>query len=67
MSLTIHDKLALLTVSEDVQWQELLERGKLRRHFVKEISPRAIVIEPAGVEPLLTWLKKNGYMPRVSG
>ena len=67
MSLTIHDKLALITVNEDVQWQELLERSKLRRHLVKEITPRAIVFERTGVEALISWLKKNGYMPKVSG
>lgn len=66
MALTLHDKLAVVTVAEDVSWQDLLERSKLRRHLIKEISARAIVFEPAGVEALLTWLKKNGFLPRVS-
>ena len=63
--LTLHDKLALLCVTEDALWEELLAQSRLERHLVKVISPRAILVEPQAVEPLLKTLRKNGHLPRV--
>lgn len=63
--LTLHDKLALLTVTQDAAWKELLAQSRLQRHLVKEISPRAILIETVAVEPMLKALRKNGSLPRV--
>lgn len=63
--LTLHDKLALLTVAQDALWEELLQQSRLERHLVKVISPRAVLIEPSAVEPLLKTLRKNGHLPRV--
>lgn len=63
--LTLHDKLALLTVAEDAAWQELLAQSRLERHLVKVISPRAVLLEAQAVEPLLKTLRKNGLLPRV--
>ncbi len=65
MSLTIHDKLALITVSEDALWEEILRGSGLTRHIVKELSSRAVIVEPQAVDPLVSWLKKAGYMPKV--
>ena len=63
--LTLHDKLALLTVTQDAAWEELLIQSRLQKHLVKVISPRAVLLEPVAVEPLLKTLKKNGLLPRV--
>jgi len=67
MSLTLHDKLALITVAADVSWEDILQRSRLQRHLVKPISSRAALLEPNAVEPLLTWLRKNGHLPKVVG
>lgn len=66
MALTLHDKLALLTVSEDAAWEDLLRQSKLQRHLVHVISPRAVLLEAQAVEPLLKALRKNGFLPKVS-
>ena len=63
--LTLHDKLALLTVTQDALWEELLQQSALQRHLVKVISPRAVLLEASAVEPLLKTLRKNGLLPRV--
>lgn len=65
MASTLHNNLALVTLAEDVVWDEILKGSKLARHVLKTISPRAIVIEPVAVEPLIAWLKKHGYLPKV--
>ena len=65
MALTLHDKLALVTLAEEVEWDEILKGSTLARHVVKAISPRAVIVEPAAVEPLIAWLKKRGFMPKV--
>ena len=65
MSLTLHDKLALLTVTEDALWEELLAQSRLQMHLIKVISPRAILLEAEAVEPMLKSLRKNGHLPRV--
>ena len=65
MSLTLHDKLALLTVTQDAAWEDLLKQSRLQSHLIKVISPRAVVLETSAVEPLLKTLRKNGYLPRV--
>lgn len=65
MPLTLHDKLALLTVAEDAAWEELLRQSRLQRHLVQVISPRAVLLEAQAVEPLLKTLLKNGHLPRV--
>jgi hypothetical protein len=67
MPLILHDKLALLIVEADVSWEDILQRSKMKRHLVKAISPRAALIEPVAVDPLLTWLRKNGHLPKVVG
>jgi hypothetical protein len=65
MSFTIHDKLALVVVAEDAAWEEILRGCDLARHVVKMLSPRAIVIEPQAVDPLVSWLRRHGYLPKV--
>ena len=65
MSLTLHDKLALLTVAQDAMWEELLAQSRLQTHLVKVLSPRAVLLEASAVEPLLKTLRKNGHLPRV--
>ncbi len=65
MSLTLHDKLALLTVAEDALWEELIQQSRLQSHLIKVISPRAVVLETSAVEPMLKALRKNGHLPRV--
>jgi hypothetical protein len=65
MALTLHDKLALVTLGEEVFWDEVLKGSPLAKHVVKTISPRAIVVEPAAVDALVVWLKKRGYLPKV--
>jgi len=65
MPLIIHDKLALITVAEDALWQEVLRGSGLTRHIVKALSPRAVIVEPQAVDPLVTWLRRAGYLPKV--
>ena len=65
MPLTLHDKLALLTVTQDATWEELLAQSRLQSHLVKIISPRAVLLDVSAVEPLLKTLRKNGHLPRV--
>lgn len=65
MPYTLHDKLALLTVAQDAAWEDLLAQSRLQSQLVKVISPRAILLDAAAVEPLLKVLRKNGHLPRV--
>ncbi len=65
MALTLHLKLALLTVAEDAAWEDLLRQARLKRHIVRVLSPRAVLLEASAVEPLLKVLLKNGHLPRV--
>ena len=65
MSFTLHDKLALLTVTQDAAWEDLLKQSQLQTHLVKIVSPRAVLLDAKAVEPLLKTLRKNGHLPRV--
>ena len=65
MPLTLHDKLALLSVAQDAAWEDLLRQSRLQAALVKVISPRAVLLEASAVEPLLKTLRKNGHLPRV--
>ena len=65
MSLTVHDKLALVTVADDVRWEEIAGRSEVGRHVLCELSPRAVVVEPAAVPALIAWLERAGYLPKV--
>ena len=65
MPLTLHDKLALLTVAQDAAWEDLLAQSRLQAALVKIISPRVVLLEASAVEPLLKVLRKNGHLPRV--
>lgn len=67
MALVLHEKLAVIVVDEETSWEVILQESGLRRHLIKELSTRAVVFEPAGVEALLAWLKKRGYLPKVVG
>jgi hypothetical protein len=65
MAVTVHDHLALVTLAEDVSWEEILRGSGVARHVVRALSSRAIVVEPAAVEALLNWLRRSGYLPKV--
>ncbi len=57
--------LALVTVAEDTAWPAILRAGSLAKHVIREISPRAVLIEPEAVDRLVAWLQKNGQLPKV--
>jgi hypothetical protein len=65
MAVTVHDHLALVVLAEDVSWEEILRGSGIARHVVRMLSPRAVVLEPQSVDALLTWLRRNGYLPKV--
>jgi hypothetical protein len=65
MAFTVHHGLALATVAEDTDWPAILRAGSLAQHVIHEISPRAVLIEPEAVDRLVTWLQKNGQLPKV--
>ena len=65
MSFTLHDKLALLTVTRDAAWEELLQQSRLQSQLVKIISPRAVLLDANAAEPLIKALRKNGHLPRI--
>ena len=65
MAFTLHDKLALLTVTRDAAWEELLIQSRLQSQLVKVISPRAVLLDAAAAEPLIKALRKNGHLPRI--
>jgi hypothetical protein len=65
MAITVHDHLALVTLAEDVSWEEILRGSGIARHVVRALSPRAVILEPEAVDTLLTWLRRSGYLPKV--
>lgn len=65
MSFKLHDKLALLTVTRDAAWEELLAQSRLQSHLVKIVSPRAVLLDASAAEPLIKALRKNGHLPRI--
>ena len=67
MPLTLHDHLALVTLTEEVAWDEILRGSGVAEQVVRILSPQAVVLEPGAVEPLLRWLRRHGYLPKVMG
>ena len=65
MAVTVHNHLALVTLGEEVSWEEILRGSGVARHVVRALSPRAVILEPEAVEPLVTWLRRSGYLPKV--
>lgn len=66
MAITVHDHLALVTLAEDVAWEEILRGSGMARQVVCVLSPQAVLVEPAAVEDLLRWLRRSGYLPKVT-
>lgn len=65
MAITVHSHLALVTLAEDVSWQEILRGSGVARHVVRVLSPQAVVLEPEAVDELVRWLRRGGYLPKV--
>lgn len=65
MAIMVHTHLALVTLAEEVSWEEILRGSGVARHVVRVLSPQAVILEPAGVDDLVRWLRRSGYLPKV--
>lgn len=62
--LRLAEGLTLVELSDDHLLDELLVATSLRRHLIHRLTPRLLVIDPAGADDLFAELRGRGYLPR---
>lgn len=65
MAVKLHSHLALVLLAEEVSWEQIRRGSGIAEQVLKELSPRAAIVEPEAVDALVRWLQRNGFMPQV--
>jgi hypothetical protein len=65
--ITLHQNAALIECADDLALDELMAATPLPAHVIRQLSPRAVIVDPEYVEPLIQAMIQKGYTPRVTG
>jgi hypothetical protein len=63
--LTVHRNVALIECADDLAIEELMAATPLPAHAIRQLSPRAVLVDPDYVDPVLQAMIQKGYTPRV--
>lgn len=61
----IYEDVTVLQLADDIALRELLASTSLAKFIIYQISPRAVVIDQAGVEVLTAEMVTQGHTPKV--
>jgi hypothetical protein len=65
--ITLHQNAALIECTDDLALEELMAATPLPAHVIRQLSPRAVIVDPEYLEPVIQAMIQKGYTPRVSG
>jgi hypothetical protein len=63
---TIHENAVLIECADDLALEELAAAVDLEAWVVRRLSPRAVMIDPEGVDTLMQRMRRKGYTPRIT-
>src|SRR5262249_5244269 len=62
----LHQKVALIECGDDVTLEELRGGTPLPAHVMRQLSPRAAIVDPEYLDQIIQAMVQKGYTPRVS-
>jgi hypothetical protein len=62
----LHQKVALIECGDDVALEELMAATPLPAHVIRQLSPRAVMVDPEYLDMVVQEMIRKGYTPRVS-
>jgi hypothetical protein len=65
--ITLHQNAALIECADDLALDELMAATPLPAHVIRQLSSRAVIVDPEYVEPVIQAMIQKGYTPRVTG
>jgi hypothetical protein len=63
---TLHLNAALIECADDIALEELMAATPLPAHVIRQLSPRAVMVDPEYLDAVLQAMLRKGYTPRVS-
>jgi hypothetical protein len=62
----LHQKVALIECADDVALDELRAATPLPAHVIRQLSPRAVMVDPEYLGVVIQAMILKGYTPRIS-
>lgn len=63
--ITLHRNVVLIECADDLALEELMAVTPLPVHAIRQLSPRAVIVDPDYVETIIQAMLQKGYTPRV--
>jgi len=63
---TLHQHVALIECADEIALEELMAATPLPAHVIRQLSPRAVIVDPEYLDAILQAMVRKGYTPRVS-
>jgi hypothetical protein len=63
---TLHQNVALIECADDIALEELMAATPLPAHVIRQLSPRAVIVDPEYLDAIIQAMVRKGYTPRVS-
>jgi hypothetical protein len=65
--MVLHQNVALIECADDLALEELMAATPLPAHAIRQLTPRAVIVDPDYVDAVLQAMTQKGYTPRVMG
>lgn len=62
---TVHENVVLIECEDELALDELKAAVDLASCVVKQLSPRAVLVDPETADALIQRMQRKGYTPRV--
>lgn len=62
----LHQNVALIECAEEILLDELMAATPLPLHVIRQLSPRAVIVDPEYLDAILQAMVRKGYTPRIS-
>jgi hypothetical protein len=61
----LHQNAALIECADDIALEELMAATPLPAHLLRQVSPRAVIVDPEHLDRVIEAMIRKGYTPRV--
>jgi hypothetical protein len=62
----LHQNAALIECADDIALEELMAATPLPAHVIRQLSPRAVIVDPEYLDTIVQAMVRKGYTPRIS-
>jgi hypothetical protein len=62
----LHQNVALIECADDIILDELKAATPLAVHVIRQLSPRAVIVDPEYRDAIVQAMIRKGYTPRIS-